>query len=294
MPQEVLAKIIDVTTATIYKWENGITRPSTSTAQKLAAILETTVAYLMGETDDPSLPEIPPTSVGRRIRKARKSAECSQYELARRIGVRVTAIHRWETDIISPSAMILEKIADALNTSVLYLMGEADDSVPPKTEIFNITPIHTDPEGWRPIPLYSKMTAACAGAGNGLAYVESEIESWHYFPREIYGIWDKETPPYMVHVEGDSMEDANIHDGSIVIINPAEEVYDGESALVCWNQDEVAIKLVYWLMDGGVELQAANPEHKKIYTFSKEDIEEGMFEIKGKVMWTGLKPKRMK
>jgi phage repressor protein C with HTH and peptisase S24 domain len=195
---------------------------------------------------------------------------------------------------------LLLQIASALDTSMAYLLGETDDPHPAalSQESFNsetnITHRHTDPKGWRLLPLYSKMTAACAGPGNGLEYVEAEIESWHYFPAEIYGTLDAEHPPYMFYVEGDSMEDANIHDGAVVIINPAEEISDGESALVCWNRDEVAIKLVYWTPKGGVELHAANPEHKKVYTFSMQDIEEGTLVIKGKVMWSGQRPKIMR
>jgi len=127
-----------------------------------------------------------------------------------------------------------------------------------------------------------------------LAFADEEIESEQYFPAEIYGKFDPMRPPFMIHVEGDSMEDADIHDGAVAVINPAEEVYDGDSALVCWNQDQVAIKLIYWQPNGGVELHAANPKHSKVYTFSKEDCDEGNFVVKGKVMWSGQRPRRMR
>jgi phage repressor protein C with HTH and peptisase S24 domain len=221
----------------------------------------------------------------------RKRKQMSRQALADRLNVTAGTVFRWEKNQRTPSDKDKERIANALETSVAYLMGEKNESEPPRTEL---TPIHTDPSGWKPLPLFSSATAACAGGGYNLSSADPEIESWHYFPSEIYGKWNEERKPYMIPVEGNSMEEADIPDGASVIVNPAEEVYDGESALVSWNDGNTAVKLVYWLPDGGVELQAANPEHKKIYTFSKEDIENGLFQLRGKIMWSGNRPRRMR
>ena len=215
----------------------------------------------------------------------------------------VDTVRRWEQGKRTPDTDMLQRLARALDTSTGYLLGEADDPAlvggagsPYQSEPLesNVVLEHTNPMGWRKLPLLSKMTSACAGNGNGLAFADEEIESEQYFPAEIYGKFDPMRPPFMIHVEGDSMEDADIHDGAVAVINPAEEVYDGDSALVCWNQDQVAIKLVYWQPNGGVELHAANPKHSKVYTFSKEDCDEGSFVVKGKVMWSGQRPRRMR
>jgi len=193
------------------------------------------------------------------------------------------------------------KFAQALDTSTAYLLGETDapiraargSSRPTELSESNVVLEPTNPMGWRKLPLLSRMTSACAGSGNGLAFADEEVESEQYFPAEIYGKFDPRHPPFLIHVEGDSMEDADIHDGAVAVINPAEEVYDGDAALVCWNRGQVAIKLVYWRPDGGVELHAANPKHSKVYTFSKDDRDEGNFTVKGKVMWSGQRPRRM-
>lgn len=239
---------------------------------------------------------------GERLKRVRKG-RYNQEELASLIGVHTNTISRWENGSRSPDAGTLQKLAQALDTTTAYLLGETDDPArvgrtgsPYQSELpeSNVVLEHTNPMGWRKLPLLSKMTSACAGNGNGLAFADEEIESEQYFPAEIYGKFDPRRPPFMIHVEGDSMEDADIHDGAVAVINPAEEVYDGDSALVCWNQDQVAIKLVYWQPNGGVELHAANPKHSKVYTFSKEDCDEGNFVVKGKVMWSGQRPRRMR
>lgn len=231
--------------------------------------------------------------VGDRIKLMREAKGLSQAELAEKIGIHEVTLGRWERNERSAKLEKISKIALVLGTTASYLLGETEvQSTQPQTGGHE-TPF-SQGASWKALPLYSQMTAACAGAGNGHANADAHIDSWHYFPEEIYGSYSKETPPYMVHVEGDSMEDANIHDGAVAIINPSEEVYDGEAALVCWNRDQVAIKILYWLPDGGVELHSANQEHKKIYTFSREDIMEGNLVIKGKIMWSGQRPKRLR
>lgn len=241
--------------------------------------------------------------ISKRIAMARKGKGWIQTQLAEALGVSVDTVRRWEQGKRTPDTDMLQRLARALDTSTGYLLGEADDPAlvggagsPYQSEPLesNVVLEHTNPMGWRKLPLLSKMTSACAGNGNGLAFADEEIESEQYFPAEIYGKFDPMRPPFMIHVEGDSMEDADIHDGAVAVINPAEEVYDGDSALVCWNQDQVAIKLVYWQPNGGVELHAANPKHSKVYTFSKEDCDEGSFVVKGKVMWSGQRPRRMR
>ena len=263
------------------------------------------------------------TLTGSRVRITREKCGLSQAKLADAVGVDNNTVSRWERGLFKITLDYIPKLAIALGTTSAYLLGETDDPNPRQGRIIRgtrfdsadeppidyvedydtgaggqtegkTTPIPTDPAGWKKLPLYSKMMSACGGRGNGLEYVESEIEGWHYLPAEIYGSWDNERPPFMCYVQGDSMEDALIHDGAMIIVNPAEEAWDGESVLVCWDNDQVAVKLLYRLKGGGVELHAASPENKKVYTFSKDDIDTGRVDIKGKVMWSGQRPKRMR
>ena len=240
-------------------------------------------------------------SLGNRIRELRKKKGLTQAQLGEMVGSDGNTISRWELNKLGMGKEYILKFAQALDTSTAYLLGETDapiraargSSRPTELSESNVVLGPTNPMGWRKLPLLSRMTSACAGSGNGLAFADEEVESEQYFPAEIYGKFDPRHPPFLIHVEGDSMEDADIHDGAVAVINPAEEVYDGDAALVCWNRDQVAIKLVYWRPDGGVELHAANPKHSKVYTFSKDDRDEGNFTVKGKVMWSGQRPRRM-
>lgn len=84
---------------------------------------------------------------------------------------------------------------------------------------------------------------------------------------------------YALRVRGNSMIDAMVHDGDIVIMRPAEEVANGEMAAV-WLRDreEATLKRVYW--EGGrVRLQPANPTMEPIYIDDPRQVQ-----IQGKVM----------
>ena len=84
---------------------------------------------------------------------------------------------------------------------------------------------------------------------------------------------------YALRVRGNSMIDAMVHDGDIVIMRPAEEVANGEMAAV-WLRDreEATLKRVYW--EGGrVRLQPANPTMEPIYIDDPRQVQ-----IQGKVV----------
>jgi repressor LexA len=84
---------------------------------------------------------------------------------------------------------------------------------------------------------------------------------------------------YALRVRGNSMIDAMVHDGDIVIMRPAEEVANGEMAAV-WLRDreEATLKRVYW--EGGrVRLQPANPTMDPIYIDDPRQVQ-----IQGKVV----------
>ncbi len=84
---------------------------------------------------------------------------------------------------------------------------------------------------------------------------------------------------YALRVRGDSMIDALIHDGDIVIMRHTRRVENGEMAAV-WLRDreETTLKRVYWEGDR-VRLQPANPTMDPIYIDDPTQVE-----IQGKVV----------
>ena len=60
--QEELAELLNVSVITISRWENGVMEPTAKNVSKLARLLETTAAYLLGDTDDPAPGQTAPTT----------------------------------------------------------------------------------------------------------------------------------------------------------------------------------------------------------------------------------------
>ncbi len=85
---------------------------------------------------------------------------------------------------------------------------------------------------------------------------------------------------YALEVEGDSMVDALVHDGDIVIMRHQERVENGEMAAV-WlrGEGEVTLKHFYQEAGGRVRLQPANPTMDPIYV----DDPNGVL-VQGKVV----------
>ncbi|MHB8779141.1 MAG: transcriptional repressor LexA [Anaerolineales bacterium] len=84
---------------------------------------------------------------------------------------------------------------------------------------------------------------------------------------------------FALHVQGDSMIDAMINDGDIVILKPTQEARNGEMVAV-WLSDRNETTLKYYYKEkDGYRLQPANPTMKPIMLKKTEALE-----IKGKVV----------
>jgi repressor LexA len=95
--------------------------------------------------------------------------------------------------------------------------------------------------------------------------------------RDILGDLDQ---LYALEVEGDSMVDALVHDGDIVIMHHQKRVENGEMAAV-WlrGEGEVTLKHFYQEQGGRIRLQPANPTMGPIYVDDPSGVE-----VQGKVV----------
>jgi repressor LexA len=84
---------------------------------------------------------------------------------------------------------------------------------------------------------------------------------------------------FALEVQGDSMIDAMVNDGDLVIMKPAREARNGEMVAVWLNdRDETTLKYFY-LENGRVRLQPANPTMQPIYIEDPSTVE-----VQGKVV----------
>lgn len=226
-------------------------------------------------------------SVEEKLKECRERKGMTQQEVAEKSGYSRSSIINWEKGLRTPDANVLKTLAQVLGTTVAYLMGETDESTPLgiTSNVRKETVQYFDK--WIEVPVLDPTVIACAGAGNGgMTGIYASAEKTILLPAEMVGTIsiDADKHPFAVLVEGDSMEGAGIPDRSTVVVNPAEEVYDGDAALVCFGrQNEWAIKWVYFNKnDGSIEIRSAAPQYKPML-FTKEEIDLGLFRIVGKI-----------
>ena len=66
-------------------------------------------------------------SFGKKLRECRESKSLSQSALAKNLGVHHSIIGRYERDEVKPTIDVVKKLADSLDTTVGYLLGESED-----------------------------------------------------------------------------------------------------------------------------------------------------------------------
>ena len=84
---------------------------------------------------------------------------------------------------------------------------------------------------------------------------------------------------FALEVQGDSMIDAMVFDGDLVIMKPAKEARNGEMVAVWLNDKEETTLKYFYQENGRVRLQPANPTMKPIYIEDPATVD-----IQGKVI----------
>jgi repressor LexA len=112
----------------------------------------------------------------------------------------------------------------------------------------------------------------------GVTYIGDEMDAVDV-ARSLLPQQEKSLQPYALRVQGDSMIDAMINDGDIVIMKPAVKANNGDMVAI-WlpARDETTLKYFYKEKDG-YRLQPANPTMEPIHINKDEPLE-----IKGKVI----------
>jgi len=265
--------------------------------------------------------------IAERVRIARKKRKLTQLQLAADANVDQTLISKIENAKSNTPVATLATLAKVLQTSTAYLTGETDDPSP-KTifsenvevkETINETvnrngkeysadEIAKNPKLGLPaeeksnvrfgtkfieIPLLTMATAASCGAGNGLYGVIPESTENIFVEASTFACLDDTRKPFAMPIEGDSMIGAGLEEGANAVINPAEEVTNGDAALICYDGNWL-IKWVIYNPDGSVDLKPANPNYSPMHIESAYASDPSWFRIIGKVVATVKKgfPKR--
>lgn len=177
-----------------------------------------------------------------RLNYALRKRNISPAELSRITGVNEGAISQYRAGAYKASQRNLEKLANALQVAIPWLMGgdvPMAESAP-----------RSIPDGLEPLPNWvKKPLIGDIACGEPILALEN-IEDYVMVPDNIHC-------DFLLHCKGDSMINARILDGDLVMIRQQDDVENGEIAAVRID-GSVTLKRVY-KYPGMVRLMSENP-----------------------------------
>ncbi len=129
------------------------------------------------------------------------------------------------------------------------------------------------------IPVMGRIFASAPVPVPPSDFAYMDAESVVSVARSMLPAREKVDELFALEVNGDSMIDAMVNDGDIVIMKPAKDVHNGDLVAI-WlrDKDETTLKYFY-LEDGKVRLQPANPTMKPIFIDDPSTVD-----IQGKIV----------
>ena len=186
----------------------------------------------------------------------RKRNGMSQKELAEKIGISRSAVGMYEAGEREPDFETLEALADTFNVNMDTLLGK---SSPPSNAI--------------PYTAYHKAPIiGSIPAGYPVLALE-DIEGYADIP------YSDEENYFFLRVNGESMKNAGIHTGDLVLIRRQKCAEDGQVVAARVNGDEATLKR-YKKQGDNVLLLPENPDFDPRIVTAK-DFETGDAQIIG-------------
>lgn len=192
-------------------------------------------------------------TVGEKIREARLKKGYTQTELAELLGYKSrSSINKIEVEGRDIPRSSVIKFAKALDVTPAYLMGWEDEPKPKQSLYDRFDNLH--PVKLKRFPLLGEI--ACGEP----IYAEEDHESYVSADADIRA-------DFCLKAKGDSMINADIHDGDVVFIRSQSMVENGEIAAVI-IEDEATLKRVYYDRENNrLQLIAENPRYAPlVYT----------------------------
>lgn len=197
-----------------------------------------------------------------RIREAREKLGWTQSELAKKMGTTQQTIQRYEAGAVDVNSSKLVRLAEILGTTVDYLIGIPTNAVPARP-------------GGVPRPVIGRISAGPFGT----VYEESGEEL--DVPDDV---WECHKQGFWMRVSGNSMNRL-FAEGSMVYVDPACEVRNGDVGVACVNGDEGTVKRIFFEPNNVVRLhpESYDPEYRD-RVIDEDDPEGPSFHIEGKVV----------
>lgn len=183
-------------------------------------------------------------NVGDKIKELRKKHKLTQADLAKKLGVKPTAVSAWEGNHNRPLMDKLTLIAEMFEVPITYFFDVEDLGQTGETIA---------------LPVYGNISC-----GEG-AFIYEETGVYESTPRE----WLNGGEYFYLRAKGDSMTGARIQEGDMLLIRKQDEVENGEIAAVV-IEDKALLKRVY-KSGNSLILQSENPNYPPVSYDPKQD-----------------------
>lgn len=169
-------------------------------------------------------------TIAERLKEAMDRIDISQAELVKRTGINKGALSSYLSGRYAPKQKAIYELAKALHVSEAWLLGydvpaERDESIyqSANIDIFRL-------------PL---LTPVCCGNGG---FADDNIIE--YVPVPSKGLSNPSN--YFCQIaQGDSMKDAGIDDGDLLVFEKTSSVYNGMIGAFCIDENEAMCKKVH-------------------------------------------------
>lgn len=191
------------------------------------------------------------------------------YRVSKDTGIASATLTDWKLGRSTPKADKIQKIADYFGVDVSIFYGQTKKDVNSvQNKVFGIVNL----------PLYGSI---CCGNGG---FVDDNIIEYISLPDSILNP-NKEY--FAQYAKGDSMIEANINDGDLLIFEKCQHLENGQIGCLCIDENEAVCKKYYYDQSTGIiTLQACNHNYSPIVIA----LENVCFKVLGRL--TGVYSKR--
>ncbi|QJC53085.1 helix-turn-helix domain-containing protein [Paenibacillus albicereus] len=202
------------------------------------------------------------------LKKLRMAKGWSKSELGKRVGVSDVTIGYWESGKTEPRMGKVEMVADVLGVTTDELLFSEPVDLPTQPAKNITMPVAASNRA----PLYGSVAAG----------IPLEMHPVNDFVEIPLGIATQYPHAFLLRINGDSMNKIVPH-GAYALIDPCENVSNGEIAAVIVDNDEATLKRFFRLQNSiALEPDSCNPDHsvKIIDASSGSSVK-----IIGKLVW---------
>ena len=186
-------------------------------------------------------PENPASEFGKRLKEARLEAGLTLTEAARRAGVELTSVWRYENSHREPSAHVIYALARVYRKSMEWFYGE---ELSPEAEALIELGI-SHPDG-RPIslPVDTVRPINVIGAISAGGFVESWQDDLGTMDVPA-SVLENAPRAFALRVSGNSLASEGIWDGAMVVVDPDAPVEDGKIYAIRRDGGEIAARRLF-------------------------------------------------